>query len=77
VELKAHGIGGEGAARQSGPFIRIPPFFDVLLTRASLIIEGDNTLGRPRQVNEGDAQIQLARVPFDLGHDRGPFQLCA
>src|SRR3954447_22044542 len=71
MELETHGIGREGPAGQSRPLDRILPFFDVLLACAALVLEGDNTLGRARQVgdDEPDARIQLARVPFDLGHD--------
>ena len=43
----------------------------MLLARAALVIEGDNTLGGPRQIgdDEADARVQLARVPLDFGHD--------
>src|SRR3954447_17373723 len=71
MELETHGIGREGPAGQSRPLDRILPFFDVLLACAALVLEGDNTLGRARQVgdDEADARIQLARMPFYLGHD--------
>ena len=71
MELRTHGIGGEGAARQPGPFDRVLAFLDVLLAGAALVIEGDDALGRPRQVgdDEPDARVQLTRMPFDLGHD--------
>jgi hypothetical protein len=38
---------------------------------AALVIEGDDALRRSRQVgdDEIDARVQLARMPFDLGHD--------
>jgi hypothetical protein len=41
----------------------------VLFRRASLILEGDDALGRSRQIGEGeaDALIPVARMPFDLG----------
>src|SRR3954471_20762593 len=71
VELKAYRVGGEGAARQAGPFDRVLAFLDVLLAGAALVIEGDDALGRARQVSddETDARVQFARMPFDLGHD--------
>jgi hypothetical protein len=69
VELKAHRVGGEGAARQTGPLDRVLAFLDVLLAGAALVIEGDDALGRARQVgdDETDARLQLARMPLDLG----------
>src|SRR3954453_6302427 len=71
MELKANGIGGEGAAGQPGPFDRALSFFDPLLTCPALIIEGDNAFSGPRQVGDdkSDARVQLAWMPFDLGHD--------
>jgi hypothetical protein len=50
VELKTHGVGGEGAARQACPFDRALSFLDPLLGRAALIVEGDNALCRSRQI---------------------------
>jgi hypothetical protein len=35
MELKTHGVGGEGAARQACPFDRALSFLDPLLRRAS------------------------------------------
>ena len=71
VELKAHRVGGEGAARQAGPLDRVLAFLDIdiLLARAALVVEGDDALGRARQVgdDETDARLQLARMPLDLG----------
>jgi hypothetical protein len=71
VELEADGVGGKGAARQPRPFDRVLAFLDVLLARAALIVEGDDTLDRPRQVgdDEVDPRVQLAWMPFDLGRD--------
>lgn len=71
MELKAYGIGGEGPAGQSRPLDRILPFFDVLLACAALVVEGDDAFSGSRQIgdNESDTRIQLARMPFDLGHD--------
>src|SRR5690242_9146432 len=39
-----------------------------------LVIEGDDALGRACQIgdDEADARVQLARMPFDLGHDVAP-----
>src|SRR3954453_14831096 len=71
MELKTHGIGGEGLARQPRPFDRTLSFLDPLLARATPVIESDNTIGRPRQVgaDEADAGEQLARMHFDLRHN--------
>ena len=46
------------------------PFFDVLLAGAAVVVEGNDALGRPRQVgdDDADARIKLAGVPLDLGH---------
>jgi D-threo-aldose 1-dehydrogenase len=75
MELKTHGIGGEGTARQPGPLERALVRFDVLLAGAAVVVEGDDALGRPRQVgdDETDARIKLAGVPLDLGHDAPRF----
>ena len=61
----------EPAARQPGPLDGILAFLDVLFRRAALIVEGDDALGRSRQVSddEADARIQFARMPHDLGDD--------
>src|SRR6476660_3813508 len=71
MELKTHGIGGEGAARQPRPFDRALSFLDPLLARATPIVESDDTLGRPRQIgdDEADTRVQLARMPLDLRHN--------
>jgi hypothetical protein len=47
------------------------PFFDPLLTRAALVVEGDDILGRHRHVgdDEADAWIEFARMLFYLGDD--------
>jgi hypothetical protein len=50
MELKTHGVGGEGAARQACPFDRALSFLDPLLRRAALIVEGDDTLGWLRRL---------------------------
>ncbi len=36
-----------------------------------MIVEGDNTLGRTRQVgdDESDTGVEFTRVPLDLGND--------
>jgi hypothetical protein len=53
------------------PLDRALSVFDPLLRRAALVVEGDDALGRPRQVghNETDARVKLARMPLDLGYD--------
>ena len=67
MELEADGVGGEGAARQAGPLDRALAFFDVLLAGAAVVVEGNDALGRPRQVgdDEADARIKLAGVTLD------------
>ena len=71
MELKTDGVGGQGPARQPGPFDRALAFFDPSLRCAALVVEGHDALGRPRQIghDEPDARIKLAGVPLDLGHD--------
>src|SRR4051794_28407007 len=71
MELKTHGIGGEGTAGQPCPLDRILPFFDILLARAAPVIEGDDALSGSRQVgdNESNTWIQLARIPLDLDYN--------
>jgi hypothetical protein len=43
---------------------------DVLLASAAVVVEADDTLGRPRQVGDDEAnpRAKLARMPLDLGH---------
>jgi hypothetical protein len=60
MQLKAHRVGGEGAARQAGPLDRVLAFLDVLLAGAALVIEGDDALGRARQVEA----VPSARQPI-------------
>src|ERR1044071_2556995 len=71
MELKTHGIGGEGTARQPRPFDRALSFLDPLLARAAPVIKGDDTLGRSRQVGDDEphTRIHLARMPLDLRHN--------
>src|SRR4029077_21171005 len=54
-------------------------FFDVLLAGAAVVVEGNDALGRPRQVgdDEADARIKLAGVPLDLGHHSSGLCPCA
>ena len=71
TELETHGVGGEGPTSQPGPFDRALALFNPLLSRAALVVEGDDSLGPPRQVahDEADARVKLAPMPSDLGHD--------
>ena len=51
MELEADGVDGEGPAGQPCPLDRVLVFLDVLLRRAALVVEGNDPLGRPRQVS--------------------------
>jgi hypothetical protein len=53
------------------PLDRALALLNPLLRRAALVVEGVDTLGRPRQVghDETNAWIKLARMPLDPGHD--------
>jgi hypothetical protein len=44
-------------------------FLDPLFARPALIVEGDDPVGRARQVgdDEADARIKLTGMPFDFG----------
>jgi hypothetical protein len=55
--------------------LAIRNLLDPLLSCAALVVEGDDPLGRPRQVghDEADARVKLARMPFDLCHNRPDF----
>ena len=46
-----------------------------MLRRAALVVEGDEALGRPRQVVtiKPDARVKLIGVPLDLRHDAPRF----
>jgi hypothetical protein len=59
VDLKTHSVGGEGPARQPGPFDRALALFDSLLGRAGLVVEGHHTLGRPRQVSHDEVDARV------------------
>ena len=52
------------------PVDRVPAFLDVLLGRASSIVEPRHPLCWSRQVgdDEADAGIEPAWMPLDLGH---------
>jgi len=70
MEPETNGIGGECSARGSLPFDRARAFLHPLLHRPALVVKGDDALCRARLVghDEADARVQLARMPFDLGH---------
>src|SRR6266699_5226695 len=46
MKLEPHGVGRERPARQPCPLDRGLAFFDPLLARAALVVEGDHPLGR-------------------------------
>ena len=50
MKLEPHGIGGERPAGQPRPLDRALGLFDPLLARPALVVEGDDPLGRARQV---------------------------
>ena len=88
MQLETNRVGGEGTARKARPFDRALAFLDPLLRRAAVVVEGDDPLGRARQVgdDEADPRIKLAGVPLDprlregrllATTRRGFFQLCA
>jgi hypothetical protein len=60
MELETHGVGNEGSARQPRPPDRALALFDPLLSRAALVVKGDDSLGRTCQVGdyEADARVQ-------------------
>jgi hypothetical protein len=70
MKLKTYGVGGKRTACQPRPLDRALAFLDPLLARPALVVEGDDSLGRSRQIgdDEADARIKLARVPLDLYH---------
>ena len=70
MNLKPDRIGSERPARQSRPLDRALAFLDPLFARPALIVEGDDPVGRARQVgdDETDARIKLAGMPFDFGN---------
>jgi pimeloyl-ACP methyl ester carboxylesterase len=68
MKLEPHGVGRERPAQQ--PYHdRALAFVDPLFARPALIIEGDDPVGRARQVgdDEADARIKFAGMPLDLG----------
>ena len=69
--MQANGVVGELATGQSCPPDGLLAFLDVLLRRATLIVEDDEPLGGTGEVgyNEADPWIKFARMPFDLGDD--------
>ena len=69
MKLEPHGVGRERPARQPCPLDRPLAFLDPLFARPALIVEGDDPVGRARQVgdDEADARIKLAGMPFDFG----------
>jgi hypothetical protein len=66
MELETDGIGGKPPAGQPRPLNCALAFFDPVLRRAALVVEGDDALGWTCQVghDEADARIKLARLDF-------------
>ena len=71
MKLKSNLVVAEPHARHPGPHNCVLAFPDVLLGRAALIVEGDDTIGRPGQIgdDEADTRIEFAWMPFHLGDD--------
>ena len=57
-------------AAKDRPLDRARAFFDVLLADAAVVIQGDETLHRLRQVGDDKADLRkkLTRMPLDLGN---------
>jgi hypothetical protein len=72
VELKTHGVGGEGMADS-----RVHLIFDALLRRAALVVEGDDALRRAGAAgdDEADARVKLTRSTLATPR-LGLLQLC-
>ena len=68
MKLKPNGVGRKRPARQPRPLDRGLTFLDPLFAGAALVVEGDDPVGRTRQVgdDEADARIKLARMPLDF-----------
>jgi hypothetical protein len=75
MKLEADGVGHEGAARQAGPLDRALALFDPLLAGAAVVVEGDDALGRSRQIgnDKADTRVKLTGVPLDLRHEPSGF----
>src|SRR5262245_35520897 len=69
MKLQAHRVGGERPARQPRPLDRTLAFLDPLLSRAALVVEGDDALGRAAHVgyDEAGSGLKFARMPLYLG----------
>ena len=69
MKLEPHRVAPHGAARQPGSFDRVLALLDVLLRRATLVVEYHDPVGIAREIGDDkpDAWVKLARVPLDLG----------
>jgi hypothetical protein len=69
VQLKTHRVRDERAARQPRPLDRALALLDPLLARPALVVEGDDPLGRARQIgdDEANARTKLARTAGAAG----------
>jgi hypothetical protein len=80
MKLEPDGVVAEPAARQARPADRVLSLLEVLLGRAPMIVERDDTLGGAAQVGHDGPypRVQLAWMPLHLGDDvRGFSQLPA
>lgn len=71
MQLKPNLVVAQAMAGKPRPVDRMLAFLDMLLGRASSIVELRHALGWSRQVgdDEADARVQLAGMSRDLGHD--------
>ncbi len=69
MQLQANGVVGELPAGETRPLDGVLAPFNMQLGRAALIVEGDNTRGRPGESgqDEPNSGIEFARMPLDLG----------
>src|SRR5262249_10741337 len=68
MELEPDVVRPEAHAGQPRPLHRVLPLLDVLLGRATSVVEGDHLPGWATQVrhDEADARVQLTGVPLDF-----------
>jgi len=75
MQLQANGVVGELPAGEKRPLDGVLAPFNMQLRRAALIVERDNTRGRPGEIghDEPKSWIEFARMPIDLGDNPAGF----